>query len=345
VKTLESTALSQFVSQIFQGAGAPAASADFVAASLVKSNLVGHDSHGVIRVPQYLNEIASGELKPAALPELARETSVIALIEANFGFGQVAADLAMKRAISKAKEQGLAAAGLLNSNHVGRLGEWVELATAENMIALAFCNGGRPGGIVTPFGGASPLLGTNPLAAAVPVAGQPPIIIDFSTSVVAEGKVRVAFNKGDTIPEGWIQDAEGHPSTRPADLYAGGTLLPIAGHKGSALSLLVELLGGLLLGQGAPGLKGYERFKNGVLFIVLQVDAFRSPTDFLQDSAEFLGHLKAVKPAPGFSEVLSPGEPERRSAQKRQREGIPMDDTTFKQLLEAAAEYGVGHLA
>ena len=175
----------------------------------------------------------------------------------------------------------------------------------------------------------------------MPIADRPPVVIDFSTSVVAEGKVRVARNKGQAVPEDWIQDAQGRPSTNPADLYAGWTLLPMAGHKGYGLSLLVELLGGMLTGQSCPGLPTYTVLKNGVLFITLAIEPFRSSQDFLADSATLCELLKGVPPAPGFDEVLLPGEPERRTAARRQAEGIPVDETTWNQLTSAAAEFGV----
>jgi uncharacterized oxidoreductase len=295
----------------------------------------------VVRIRQYLDTIEAGELKPTAEPVIARETAAITMVDARHGFGQIAARFAMEKTIGKAQVQGLAATGLFNCNHIGRLGEWVQLAADQGMIGLAFCNGGRPGGLVTPYGGSGRALGTNPIAAAVPIADRPPVVIDFSTSVVAEGKVRVARNKGQAVPAGWIQDAKGRPSTNPEDLYAGGVLLPMAGHKGYGLSLLVELLGGMLTGQSCPGLPTYTVLKNGVLFIVLTIEPFRSPEDFLGDSSALCELLKSVTPTPGFDEVLLPGEPEHHTAQRRQTEGIPIDETTWAQLTSAAAEFGV----
>ncbi len=338
---IQAETLADFVGRILQAAGGTKRVALLVANSLVKSNLAGHDSHGVVRVPQYLDTIDAGELHPLAEPIVVRETATTTLVDAMHGFGQVAARFAMEKTIRKAQTQGLAATGLFNCNHIGRLGEWVQLSADRELVGLAFCNGGRPGGLVTPYGGSGRALGTNPIAAAVPIAGRPPVIIDFSTSVVAEGKVRVARNQGRPIPVGWVQDTRGRPSTDPADLYAGGTLLPIAGHKGYGLSLLVELLGGMLTGQGCPGLPGYTVLKNGVLFIVLAIEPFRSPEDFLKDSSALCELVKSVTPAPGFDEVLLPGEPEQRTAARRQAVGIPVDGTTWSQLTTAAAEFGV----
>lgn len=339
--TISPTRLVDFVQQIFQAAGATAAGAHLVADSLVKSNLVGHDSHGIVRVPQYLDNIEKKELYPAAEPIVARETATITMIDAQYGFGQIAAHFAMSKIIDKTKAQGLAAAGLFNCNHVGRLGEWVQMAADQELIALAFCSGGRPGGLVAPFGGAGRLLGTNPMAAAVPIAGREPFVMDFATSAVAEGKVRVARNSGKSIPEGWILDAAGRPSTNPTDLYDGGVLLPTAGHKGYGLALLIEFLGGILTGQGGPWLPSYTTVRNGIIFLGLSVQAFRPPEEFLADGATLYEKVKATPPAPGFGEVLLPGEPEQRAAEQRQQEGITIDETTWTQLTQAAESLGV----
>jgi uncharacterized oxidoreductase len=338
---IDSTVLTDFVEQVFRAAGTPAEDAHLVAASLVKSNLVGHDSHGVVRVRQYLDNIAKGELSPAARPVIERETATITTVDAKYGFGQVAAHFAITKTIEKAQNQGLAATGLYNCNHAGRMGEWVEMAADRGLIGLAYCSGGRPGGLVAPFGGAGRLLGTNPMAAAVPIAGHPPFVMDFATSVVAEGKVRVAHNKGQSIPEGWILDAQGRPSTNPNDLYEGGMLLPTAGHKGFGLAMLIELLGAVLTGQGGPWSPGYTTVRNGIIFIVLSIEAFRPPEDFLAEAAILRNKTKATPPAPGFDEVLLPGEPEHQMAERRQAEGISIDETTWGQLTEAARQLGV----
>jgi uncharacterized oxidoreductase len=246
----------------------------------------------------------------------------------------------MRTSLAKARAHGLAATGLLNCNHVGRLGEWVQMAADAGMISLAFCNGGGARGAVAPFGGAARLLGTNPVAAAVPVAGQPPLVIDFATSAVAEGKLRVARNRGKSIPEGWILDSAGRPSTNPHDFYNGGVLLPAAGHKGYGLSLLVELLGGLLTGNGSPVLPDFGT-GNGVLFLVIAAGVFRPAEAFLADAAALCEQVKAVPPAEGFAEVMLPGEPEQRSAARRRAEGVAVDEATWGQLGAAAATLGV----
>jgi uncharacterized oxidoreductase len=328
------------IQRIFSAAGAPEDIAQLVATSLVGSDLVGHDSHGSVRVRQYLDAIRRGDLKPAARPAIVHEHGAAVTVDAQRGFGQVAAQFTIHEGIRRAKEHGVAAAGLIHSGHVGRLGEWVEHAAEHDALALAFCNGGGPTGAVAPFGGAERVLGTNPIAAALPVGDSQPVILDFATSAVAEGKVRVARNRGKSIPEGWILNKEGLPTTNPADLYEGGMLLPAATHKGYALGLLVDFMAGLLTGGGTPVLPGYTP-GNGVLFIVLDIAAFRSPVDYARDSQAVAKRVKATKPAPGFSQVLLPGEPEQHMASMRSTEGILIDDATWKLLTEDAAALSV----
>lgn len=333
--------LTELVTGIFAAAGAPHATARTVAESLVLSDLVGHESHGVVRVRQYLDQIGRGDIDPQAQPVIAHDNGAIFLVDAHNSFGQIAASVTIREAIDRAKRFGLSSAGLYHSGHVGRLGEWVEMAARRDAIAFAYCNGGGPSpGRVTPFGGAQGLLGTNPVAAAVPVAGRPPIVMDFATSAVAEGKVRVARNRGKAIPEGWILNGAGEPTTDPNDLYNQGMLLPAAGHKGYALSLLVELVGGILVGNSAPGLPDYQT-RNGVLFIVLDIAAFRPVAEFLDKGGAYRDLVKAVTPAPGFAEVLLPGEPEVRSEAQRRAAGLTVDDATWKLLSDAAASYGL----
>jgi LDH2 family malate/lactate/ureidoglycolate dehydrogenase len=333
--------LAELVARIFEAAGAPPDSARAVADSLVLSDLAGHESHGVVRVRQYLDQIGRGDIDPRARPVIAHDNGAVFLVDAHNSFGQIAASVTMTEAIDRAKRFGLSSAGLYHSGHVGRLAEWVEMAARRDAIAFAYCNGGGPSpGRVTPYGGADGLLGTNPIAAAVPVTGRLPIVLDFATSAVAEGKVRVARNRGKAIPEGWILNAAGEPTTNPNDLYNNGMLLPAAGHKGYALSLLVELVGGILAGNSAPGLPDY-RTRNGVLFIVLDIAAFRPVSEFLDKSGAYADLVKAVAPAPGFAEVMLPGEPEVRNEEQRRAAGLIVDDATWKLLSDAAAAYGL----
>ena len=341
---LQPMPLADYTSRIFQAAGTPKMTADLVGQSLVSANLAGHDSHGVIRIMQYLRQIDADEIRPLARPEVERETAVMALLNGHRCFGQLAAKTAIETGISKARGDAVAAIGLKHSGHVGRLGEWVELAAEEGLIALAYANGGRSGGLVAPFGGAERRMGTNPVAAAIPLQDRPSLLLDFATSAVAEGKVRVAMNGGKPIPEGLVLDKHGRPTRNPADLYDDGMLLPAAGHKGYSLALLTDLLGGVLTGAGGPTLPG-TILGNGVLFVLLNIEAFRSLAEFFADGTIMADRIKSTRPAPGFNEVLLPGEPEARSAQTRQQNGIPLDSTTWEQIVEAAEGLGVTGIA
>jgi LDH2 family malate/lactate/ureidoglycolate dehydrogenase len=326
---LHAPQLATFVERIFAAAGAPSDIATTVAESLVRSDLVGHDSHGVVRVRQYLDSIERGDLDPAARPQIVHERPTLCLVDACKAFGQVAARFAIEQGIDRARDYGLAAVGLKQCGHVGRLGEWVELAARENFAALAFCNGG-----------AARVLSTNPVAAALPTGDDYPVVLDFATSAVAEGKVRVARNRNKPIPEGWIVNKAGEPTTNPNDLYEGGMLLPAAGHKGYGLSILVEYMGGILTGAGCPCFESFVP-GNGVLFLVIDVEAFRPFAEYQQDSAELLSRLKGATPAPGFTEVMLPGEPEQRMLAQRTAEGLTIDDATWTHLTEAARDFDI----
>ncbi len=332
--------LIDFVRDIFMAASVRQPIAQRVAESLVESNLQGHDSHGIVRVPLYLQQIKEGNLHPNADPELVEDSPAVTIMNARRGFGQWSAHVTMRKTIEKAKAQGLAAGGIVNSGHVGRLGEWVTMATVEDCIGLAFCNLGGRTGIVAPFGGTKRLLGTNPLAAGIPLAEEPPIIVDFATSVVAEGKIKIAFNKGTALPPGSILDKEGKPSVTPADLYDGGVMLPAAGHKGYGLSMLCDLLAGVLTGSGAPKLTDGQ-MSNGVLFLVLRVESFRALSLFWGDAQAYVEAIRSNPPVEGVEAVMVPGEPEQRTAATRQAQGIPVDDVTWSNLSKAAYQLNV----
>lgn len=340
MRHIDSGTLTDFVRAIFVAADVKAAIAQRVAESLVESNLQGHDSHGVVRVNLYLDQIKEGRIHPNAEPEPVTESPSVIVMDARRGFGQWSAYVTINKVIAKAHAHGVAAGGITNSGHVGRLGEWVSMAAQAGCVGLAFCNGGGSRGIVAPFGGSQRLLGTNPLAAGIPREGHSPIVIDFATSVIAEGKVKIAFNKGADLPPGSLLDKDGQPSVKPGDLYEGGVLLPAAGHKGFGLGLLCDLLAGVLTGSGAPQLEP-GLMSNGVLFIALKAEAFRALAAFFGEAEDYVSAVKSIRPAPGHDEVMVPGEPEQRTAAERRAHGIPIDDVTWTHLTQAAAAWGV----
>lgn len=323
--------------KLFIAAGTPLHIADDVAEILVNANLAGHDSHGVLRIPAYLKAISEERIVPTAEPEVLKETTNTLLIDGQHGFGHYTAREAMSLAIEKAQQANICCVSFVNTGHIGRLGEYAEMAARAGCIGIITVGGGgRNVGRVVPFGGAQGALSTNPMAVGVPTGDDTPFIIDFATSIVAEGKLQVARSKNADLPEGYIVDKHGQPSVRTLDFYDGGYLLPFGRHKGYALSLLVSLLGGL------AGVFDVEQGRMGGAFIqVMNIEAFMPPTTYQQGVRAFLDGIKATLPAPGFDEVLVPGDFEYRSRAKCLAEGIELPDTIYAQIQAAADELNV----
>jgi len=323
---------------IFKAAGATTENAEGVSSSLISANLVGHDSHGVMRIPSYVEQINNGRLHPAATPKITQEKSATAIIDGASTFGQLGARLTAQTAACKAREVGMGSAALYRANHTGRIGEWAELGASQGMITLATASGAFLR-LVAPFGGRGRALSTNPIAWAVPrPGGQPPILLDFATSAVAQGKLMFARAKHEPVPQGWILDAEGRPTTDVEDYFTGGVLLPFAAHKGYALSVIVELMA-----VGLSGGDSVAKTEGGSCLFIACFDpgAFRPNNLFGESVERIAGRLKAVKPVNGFEEVLLPGEPEARARDQRLREGIPLPDTTWEAICAVARELGV----
>jgi uncharacterized oxidoreductase len=324
---------------VFERAGADEEAAAALASSLVLSNLRGVDSHGIMRVGEYLDRIRSGRITPSARPVVVHNGGTLLRVDGQQGFGQLAARFATLYAVERAQQHGIALATASNIVHVGRLGEYVELAVDQGCVALACCNGGPAGGNVAPFGGRRGILATNPIAYGIPAGQRPALIADFSTSTAAEGKVRLFLQSGSLLPEPWIIDVHGAPSYDPRDLYAGGAILPMAGHKGFALGLLVEILGGLLAGAGCASL-GQEP-GNGFVIIVLEVAHLHPVDAFTARVDDVVAAVEAVPPAAGFARVMVPGEPEAVAQDDRERAGIPISEGTWSLFREAAGSVGV----
>ncbi|HEX2033843.1 MAG TPA: Ldh family oxidoreductase [Chloroflexota bacterium] len=346
---VEPPALEAFGTRVFVALGTPEDIAAEVAGHLVRANLAGHDSHGAMRILQYASMIADGWLRPAARPSVVRRRGATVLVDAAEGFGQFSTSFALEQAIALAAEQGAGVAAVRRSHHIGRLGDYTERAARRGYVAQVTVGAAGPGvGGAAPFGGAARFLGTNPWSLAVPTPGEP-VVADFATTVVAEGKVRVARAKGEALPPGCIVDSSGHPSTDPAAFYAGGMLLPAGGHKGYALSLGAALIGGLAaIGESEPSVAGAaarprsegngERL-GGVLLLVIDPGAFGDPAEYLAATGRVTAALKRVPPAPGTAEVLLPGEPEVRSRAQREREGISLPQETWDALTRLAATH------
>jgi LDH2 family malate/lactate/ureidoglycolate dehydrogenase len=322
------------IGRVFEAAGSPREIAAAVAHSLVLANLRGVDSHGVMRVPEYLGFVRDGRIDPAATPAVTVEGPVVR-VEGRRAFGQLAGREAALAASERARTLGVSLAVVSGVKHVGRVGEIVELCAAAGCIGIAFCNGGPPGGLVAPYGGRGRALGTNPLAYAFPVADHAAVVADFSTSAVAEGKVRLHRSAGKQVPAGWLVDRAGGPTTDPADLYDGGAILPAGAHKGYALGLLVEVLGGVFAGEGCAS-TGANPGNGVVLFAV------RAGDEFAAGAAAPVAALEASPPAAGFERVVVPGQPEEECEHERTADGIPIAAEVWRQLTEAARTVGVG---
>lgn len=319
--------LSGLAVAVLRAAGVPDQAARVVAGSLVASNLVGHDSHGVRRLISYVADVRSGKVDPLAVPEAEWTRPGTVVVHGRRAFGQLAAGRAVTELLDARHGSGVAV--IRDCNHVGRLGEYVAELAEHDLVAMAF---GNADPTVAPFGGRERRLGTNPLAWAVPRAkGRPPVVMDWATSVVAEGKLAVARDRGEPVSEGLVLDADGRASRDPADFYRGGVLLPFGGHKGYGLSVLIELVAGLLSGTGVGSMPGYTG-DFGTVLVAFAIDAFQPVDEFRARTEEFCRALNETPPAQGHREVLVPGEPEERTRARRERDGIPIPDSTWQEL-------------
>jgi len=322
-----------------QGGGCNAHEAATVAGRLVDANLVGHDSHGLLRVGKYLEWMRAGWLRANQSPTLVFESDTTAIIDGNRGFGQVIGEFAGKLGISKAAKTGVAMVGLRNCGHLGRVGDWAELAAAEDQVSLHFLNtsGGQR---VAPFGGSDRRLSTNPITIGIPVRDSDPVIMDVTTSAVAEGKLMVALNKGERVPEGWIIDKHGRPTTDPKDFYDGGALLTVGGHKGSGLSIVTDLLAGAI-STGKSSDPHDTVLRNNMLSIYIAPAIYDESGTVAGEVARLLDWAKASPPANPGQPVLLPGEVERRTRQQRLADGIPIDEKTWADVIAAAESVGI----
>lgn len=339
--------LRQIATVLFQAAGANDHEAGTVARYCVAANLAGHDSHGVIQVPTYIDRIGKGHIVPGAPFEVVRESATTMVIDGHWGFGYVVAERAMQMTIARAKQHNVAATTIHRQSHIGRVAAYPLLAAKEGMIALMTADSGRSPKAVAPFGGREARLGTNPIAIAVPSDLAAPFCIDMATSGVAVGKIKLAESRGESIPEGWILNKQGDPTTDPKDYGRGGILLPLGGaegHKGYGLSAIVEILSGILPGLGF-GVEPTGKHNDGCFIACFNVGALRDLATFKREVADFAAYLKATPPAEGFKEVLYPGEIEWRREQERAKNGIEIEDKTWKSLVELAARFGVSKKA
>ena len=338
--TVDADRLREIASQLLQGAGASEEEARVISRHSMGANLAGHDSHGIIAIPTYIDRIKRGHIVPGAPFEVMRDTPTTTVVDGHWGFGYVVSERVMQMTIDKAKQSNVAAATVFRQSHVGRVADYPIMAADAGMIGIMTADSGRSSKSVAPFGGREPRLGTNPICIAMPSDLDGPLFIDMATSAVAGGKLGVARARAVAIPEGWILDKEGNPTTDPS---AGGVQLPLGGpegHKGYGLSVMVEIFSGILTGLGF-GHDPSGRHNDGCFMAAFDVDAFRPLDDFKKEVSEFAAYLQSTPPATGFDRVYYPGELEHLRTQRMLEEGIFVEDATWERLKELAAEFGV----
>ena len=348
-KTLQAPELRAQVASVLIAAGSTAEEARTVAANLVQANLSGHDSHGVGMLPRYVEAVLEGGLKPNSSVKVVLDIGTMLTLDGQRGYGQVIGEQAMALGITRAKQHGSCIMSLGNSHHLGRIGHFAEMAVAQGLVSLHFVNVlSRP--VVAPFGGADGRYGTNPCCIGVPLAGRDPFILDFATSRVAQGKMRVAHNEGRQVAPGTLIDELGRPTTNPAVVVVPqgnglfGALLAFGEHKGYGLAVACELLGGALTGSGTwhkPTDASVRAVINGMLTILIDPAKLGTQDKFEQEALAFVAWLQAGPVAPGFDAVQIAGEPERAYRAQREVQGIAIDGQTWSEIVAAARKVGV----
>lgn len=338
--------LKSISQRILEAAGATHEDAITVGDALVDANLAGHDSHGVIRIPEYVRWMEQKLVNTGAEMQVALESDAFAVIDGNWGFGQVIGRKAMNLAMEKALRVGAATVAGRQCCHLGRIGDYPAMAARRGMAAIMFVNTHGGGKLVAPFGGIERRLSANPISIAVPRPSGEPIVVDISTCAIAEGKLRNMLHGNRPVPPGCIVDAEGQPSTDPGDFYGPppGALLPFGGHKGFALGFVTDILAGAISGAGCSR-PDATRVGNSFLVTVIDIERTRGRDAFDQDVDNLVEYVKSSKLAEGFTEILVPGEPERREQAAREKSGIPVHEETWRQIAETAQRYRVDALA
>ena len=338
---LQSGPLTAAVTRIFTAGGCRDDEAVRIARNLVDANLTGHDSHGVIRVIRYVKWMSAGDVKPGQSITSVHDTPAMAVVDGHMGFGQTICEQAMDLLAEKTKAIGIGVVAIRHVGHTGRQGAWAEQLARHGLISMHFLNTTGIGCSAVPFGGSDRRLSPSPIAMCVPhPADGPLILLDFTTTVVAEGKLAVARNKGLPVPEGTIVDKDGRPTTDPNDFYAGGGLLTIAGHKGHGLNIMADLLAGVLSGGGCTK-AGVTVMENAMTSIALNPGPLVDREAYEAEILRFWDWVKASPPKDPAHPVLMPGEMEHRTRERRMAEGVPIDETTWAQVLEGAAIVGV----
>jgi hydroxycarboxylate dehydrogenase B len=343
---LSAEKLTKFIAQLFLAAGVAESDANEVATSLVESNLRGHESHGVLRVGDYLDALRIGELCSGVEWQVLTETPAVLVADGRRGFGQVLARRLVVALAEKCRPLGIACGTLKNCGHVGRLAEWVELAARHGFAAMMSVNDNGVLKCVAPPGGLEARISTNPLGLAVPTSGEP-LVLDLSTSVVANGKVKAKLLAGEPCPPGWLQDANGNPTTDPASRFSenSGTLLPLGGeaqgYKGFGLGLLLDVLIGGLSGGSCPPAEPDEIGTNNVLMVLWDSARFAGTSHFLGEADKLVEYVRSTPRKPGVDRITLPGDRSAAIRRERQVNGIPLDAGTWTMLCDAAKQLSV----
>ena len=347
-KVLPAHILRSQCATIFIASGSSAEEAETVASNLVMANLSGHDSHGVGMLPRYVDAVLEGGLKPNAQVQTVLDIGTMLTLSGQRGYGQVVGEQAMRLGMARAKLHGSCIMALAESHHLGRIGHFAEMAVAEGLVSLHFVNvRSRPS--VTPWGGTDGRFGTNPCCIGIPLAWREPFILDFATSRVAQGKMRVAYNQGKEVAPGLLIDECGQPTTQPGVVVvpqAGGlfgALMPFGEHKGYGLAVACELLGGALTGGGTwhqPTHTG-RSVTNSMLTILIDPARLGTQASFESESLAFVDWVQRSPASQGFDAVQIAGAPERKERLRRERDGIEIDDLTWQEIVAAGHKVGV----
>ncbi len=339
-------ALLEFSEQLLAGGGFPEGDSQLVARLLVKADLRGYPGHGVTRIPPYLAWIKDGTINIRQRPKVEREGKITAVIDGHHYIGQVVAHQGMALAIKKAKEHGAGIVCLRRASHTGRLADYMEMAADAGLIGMGAISVGA--GTTTLYGGTERVTGTNPIAFGIPGKNGRHIILDFATSAMSMGELQKRLSRKEAIPDGVMLDGHGNP-TNDFKTFRGpprGVFLPFGGYKGSGLSLMTEIFGGILSGNGL-GREWWDKgghAVNGVFLQAFAVEEFQSLDRFLEKVDELVSFVKSTKPAPGFKEILLPGEMARRTEAKQLKEGVEIDEATWAQLKQLTTELRIKNL-
>jgi hydroxycarboxylate dehydrogenase B len=339
--TFQAGPLARAIEAVVAAGGSVPSEARLVADNLVTANLLGHDSHGIGMIPRYVDALLEGGLAANQHPKATLDAGALLALDGCKGYGQSIGREAMQMAIERAKRHGSCVMTLANSHHLGRIGHWAEMAVAEGLVSLHFVNV-ISHARVAPYAGRDARFGTNPCCIGVPLPGEPPFVLDYATSAVAQGKLRVAHNKGEKVPLGRLIDDQGRPTEDPryAVVPPYGAMLPFGEHKGSGMAIACELLGGALTGGGTwhYAESSQQRVLNGMLTILIDPARLGTAPAFERETRLFLDWLRQGRPAPGFDKVRLAGEPEREYRAKRERDGIPVDPATWREIERAAGK-------